>query len=450
MKQKSVAVIGGGISGIAVAHYLREKGIRVQIIEAEDRLGGRMATASLRGRGIALGGKNIGVKYSLFREFTKSMGDHPFEYFGLNSSRIRNGKIVTFDEKRRWRGMLEFAKSFSLRDLVRMIPMIRAIKADRSKDGYLGSPFFQSWQRKTKDPKLASIFHKNLVEQFIRPMTVRMNGAEPAEASVGNFGSNLSVAFDTYEQLSNGLDPLFERFSSLVPVRLNTSLESLIVRDGRVVGIKVLQEKRLEDLYFDHVILTTPASVSASLLRSNFPELSGTLEQVRYFPVAVVVAEYAKPVFNEKVRALVFPPDKPLSNAGVYGVNDRHIVRYTFSGKSAREILSSRPSLEDLVALGERTLSEFIPFGENPRISFTGKVMKLGLCAYAFDYERFRRDFDFQSSAIQGLELTGDYLRGASIEACFRAAKECVDGLKISDTRIQSGKEEETALAASY
>ncbi|PJZ70476.1 hypothetical protein CH373_05230 [Leptospira perolatii] len=427
MNQKSIAVIGGGISGIATAYYLQQRGFQVEVLESESQIGGRMATANLRGRNIALGGKNIGRKYSLFREFTQSMGDNPFEYFGLNSSRVRNGKIITFDEKKRYKGMWQFLKSCSLKDLIRLIPMMRAVKSNRSKEGYLGGNFFNDLQKKYPNGKLSSIFSKELCQQFIRPVTVRMNGAEPSEAFIGNFGSNLSITFDTYEQLTNGLGPLFEQFESGVPVRSNCKVKSILLHKKKVVGVKVEENKKSQDLYYDYVILSTPASVSMELVSPHFPELEITLGQVRYFPVAVVVAEYEKPVFTKEVRALVFPETKALSNAGVYGVNDRHIVRYTFSGAVARELLSKNPKIEDLVNLGESTLSEFIPISENPRIAYTGKIMKLGLCAYAQNYENFSKSLASQLEKVEGLDLTGDYIRGAAIEGCFQAAKECAN-----------------------
>src|SRR5215470_15446132 len=97
MQRLSIAVVGGGAAGMAAAYHLRRQGHHVEVIERGSCLGGRMATATLGSRKIALGGKNIGRRYTLFREFVRDMGDQPFEYFGLNSSRIRDGRVVTLD-----------------------------------------------------------------------------------------------------------------------------------------------------------------------------------------------------------------------------------------------------------------------------------------------------------------------------------------------------------------
>ena len=111
-----------------------------------------------------------------------------------------------------------------------------------------------------------------------------------------------------------------------------------------------------------------------------------------------------------------------MSNAGVYGMTERHIVRYTFSGAAARDLLGSEPEIEHLLDLGERTLSSYVPVHSRERISFVGRVMGIGLCAYAPDYRAFIAALDAELRRLSGLELTGDYLQGASIEACFRAS----------------------------
>ena len=58
-----------------------------------------------------------------------------------------------------------------------------------------------------------------------------------------------------------------------------------------------------------------------------------------------------------------------------------------------------------------------------------GKVMQTGLCAYARDHVRFTAGLRSELGRLPGLELTGDYMLGASIEACFRASLACANRL---------------------
>ena len=54
-----VAVVGGGVSGISTAWYLRCAGARVELIERAETLGGRIGLDRLGDEPIELGGKNI-------------------------------------------------------------------------------------------------------------------------------------------------------------------------------------------------------------------------------------------------------------------------------------------------------------------------------------------------------------------------------------------------------
>src|SRR5881397_2102221 len=51
-----VVVIGGGFAGVTAARDLRQRGYRVLILEARDRLGGRTWTAEFAGQPVEMGG----------------------------------------------------------------------------------------------------------------------------------------------------------------------------------------------------------------------------------------------------------------------------------------------------------------------------------------------------------------------------------------------------------
>ena len=435
MARKTYAVVGGGASGIAAAYYLQQQGIDVELIERSEYLGGRMASCQLGDRQVAMGGKNIGKGYNLFRQFTETMGDNPYEFFGLNSSQIKDGKIVTVDASRRWRGIFKLLERFSFKDIFRFLQMYAAVKRNEA-NGYLGGPYFTSLIRKLNDLTVSNYFSQEFCQRLIRPMSVRMNGAEPDEIYVGNLGSNLRMVFDTYEQLCNGIAPVLEQFSQTVSVHLSTTVKSLLYSNGRVVGLEMANQNGIHQKHYDGVILATPAPVTAKLVESHNLLLAEILSGVSYYPVMVIVAEYNRNIFSEQVRALVFGAEEPISNAGSYGINDRHIVRYTFSGRSARPYIESNADAEELLGIAEKALNPYIPVDASERVQFVSQRMLTGLCAYTHDYQEFFGSIQSQLETLPGLEITGDYIKGASIEACFQAAKACVERVLRSPTAI--------------
>ena len=50
-----VIVIGAGIAGLAAANRLQEKGVKVLVLEARNRIGGRIHTERLEGEVVELG-----------------------------------------------------------------------------------------------------------------------------------------------------------------------------------------------------------------------------------------------------------------------------------------------------------------------------------------------------------------------------------------------------------
>jgi len=420
---RTFAVVGGGVSGIAAAWFLDRRGFDVEVIEREGSLGGRIGSCRLGDRWLDFGGKNIGRRYHRFRRFTASLGDNPYEYFGINSSQVRDGKIVTFDSNRRWRSMFELLRHCSAGDVARFARLLLRVKWSED-NGYLGSDYFNALGRRLDARPASAYFSSEFARRVLRPMTVRMNGAEPDEVYMGNLGSNIRMVLDSFDQLERGMNRVLDQFGRAFTVRLGERVDSLLVHDGRAVGLRVTGAAgETEERRYRGVVLATPAPIAASLVEPVAPELAHRLRAVSYYPVALVLAQYDRPVFSPEVRALVFDAGEVLSNAGSYGAGDLDLVRYTFSGKAARAFLAGESDEEAWLERGEQALGRYIPVDRRERRDFVARRFDLGLCAYTPDCGRFAAGLEEGLRGLSGLYLTGDYLRGSSIEACFRAAE---------------------------
>jgi oxygen-dependent protoporphyrinogen oxidase len=397
-----------------------------------------MGTVRLGERTLDCGGKNIGRQYTLFRTFAASLGHHPFEYFGLNSSQVIDGRLETFDAGARWRTMAGLARGASLSDVVRFARLLLTVNRDGS-CGYLGSAQARRLGERHDERSADAYFSAAFCERILRPMTVRMNGAEPDEVYVGNLTSNVRMLLDTYEQFTHGLTPLLDAFRARYDVRLDTQTDELLVEDGRVTGVRVRHaDGSSGELRGAGVILATPAPAAAVLTEGVLPGLASHLREVAYYPVTLVLAEYDQPVFTPRVRAVVFGRDEVVSNAGAYGVEDLHLVRYTFSGRAFRRFASGEHSNHALVDHAESVLARHVPFRASRR-RFVARHFATGLCAYTAHHGRFLDRIAGELRQVQGLYLTGDYIQGASIEACFRASSACAQQLAFREADVVAG-----------
>ncbi|MEV5380054.1 FAD-dependent oxidoreductase [Streptomyces nondiastaticus] len=434
-----VIVVGGGWSGIAAAWNLHRAGARPLLLDEQPILGGRSAAAPLGSRTVTLGGKNIGRKYAAFRAFAAAMGarDADWEHFGINSSRIENGRVRTVDSTSRAASLAGLLSGVPLRDLARILRLARYVRSDRA-NAFLAGPEFDRLAARTGDPALSAYFGPVLQERLLRPAVVRMNGAEPDETHLGTFGTNLGMLLDSFDQLTGGFDGILGRFAETVETRTRTRVTALAVEDGRVTGVHAATGGATSELAADAVVLALPAPAAAALVHPHHPQLARLLGRVRYFPVAVVVAAYDRPVFDERVRALTFPPGSPLSNAGAYGVGDRHLVRYTFSGRAARALPRAEDGPADtdgltdadgLTDLAEKELGAHVDLSAPRRTAAVSARWEHGLCAYSAFHTTTLTALAELAKDLQGLALTGDYVRGASVEACFRGAYASTDDL---------------------
>ena len=423
------AVIGGGVSGIAAAYYLQKNGVPVDLYESLPGIGGRIGSDYMNGRPLDYGGKNIGLKYERFREFVKDLGGLDFEYFGFNTSQVINGRVSAFTkENERLYNILRVLSLAGLTGTIKLVPLLNAVRRDPSL-GFLNTPYFNAIADRYDQRSLASFVPDKCAKYLLRPVTVRMNGAEPGECFPGNFGSNIALLLDSYEQLREGMQVMLDRFrlfSSSVTFLTGHHVSKVEAAEDVTRVFYTDGSDRLSSGY-KVVIVTLPAIQASGLFRESLPDVASLLASVLYNPVAVALVAYHENVFTDMQRAMVFDQTSPLSNAGAYGVGDLDLVRYTFSGKAARKVVTDTADPKEVVALGERIIEPYFHIRKNRRREYIYKYISPGLCAYSPFHHRLLERLDEYSGKYSGLYFTGDYRRGASLEACFRASAETVN-----------------------
>ena len=438
LQGRRYAIVGGGVSGLASAWYLQGRGAETHIFESADELGGRAVSGRLGDRMVTLGGKNIGRSYTRFRAFTSSLGEHRYEYFGINSSRVVDGRMLTFDSQHRG-AMLANLRGISARDVTRLTPLALTLKRD-SNARYLSEEGCRNLARRYGGASVQNVFSTRLRELILRSLTVRVSAAEPDEVPMSNVMPYVGMMTDSYDQLTDGMHGVVAAAARHSRINLGTTVEGLIRDQDGGCAVVATSAGAPERESFDGIVVATHAHAASRLLEPIAPLAASALSEVRYFPLLVLLAEYERPVFDSRVRAVVFGPEEALSNAGAYGTRDLNLVRFTFSGRRARALTEQEPDPEHLVGIAETALAPHADVVGNPRRAMIAHRFLPGLCAYHEDQTGFLERLRSAEAAMAGVHLTGDYLRGCSIEACFAAAEQTVAAIEPHEGRSPAAR----------
>jgi len=407
-------------------------GVDVTIFEYEDQLGGRFGIGKLGDRKVMFGGKNIGKTYSTFRQITDDLGSHAYESFGYNASRLRNGQLITIDSDSPVRTLRSIHKMGTTADLFRLAKLLRMVRsADDAQ--FVDSRTAHALADRSDQQTLGLHFSSRLTENLLRPVTVRQNGAEPHEVHLGTFLPNFASMLDSYDQLVEGVEPVFEHLASKSTILTGARIESLEYLDNSVVleaSITGEQRKRLE---FDVVVLALPAHAAASLLTPHAEDLGAELSQILYSPATVALVEYDRDVFRPDVRAITL--DGPCSNVGCYGREELNIARFTFSGSEAREQNPTRERIDTWIEDAESALSDHLHFEGASKKNVAVRHWPRALCGFSQFHPRRLQRINRLMNDLPRVGLAGDYMKGTLIEACVRSGSEAADRVMRYDLR---------------
>ena len=331
---KKVVIIGGGISGLATAYYLKDeaqkKGIDIEytLIEKNNRLGGNILTEKINGFIIEGGPDCFIFEKPWVLELCKKLGlsdevintKEGGQTFILWKGKLRSlpeGFILMIPTK-----ILPFICNslISIPGKLRMALDLVLPKGDPDKDEslaeFVGRRFGSEVVEKIAEPLVAGIHAGNPetmsvkssfrrfidMEQKYRSLIIGMlKMRREAKRAVEEKGQKYTM----FLTLKNGLAELVEAIVKELDrdsILTGKSVEKIEKSsEGYVVHIE-----GKEPIKADSVILTTPAYVSAKLIKEIDPAMSADLEKISYVSTATVSLAFKKADIKEPLKGFGF------------------------------------------------------------------------------------------------------------------------------------------------
>ena len=282
-----IAVVGGGISGLAMGHALAGKGTDVVVCEASGRPGGVIGSVEVEGRVLELGPQRA----RLTGPFRKAVRE-----LGLEDQLLTSGELPLYvwaDGKLR---LVPMSLGAALRtDLIGWRDRFRALK----------EPFTGPLRPdETAAAFFTRKFGRRVYERVIAPLYGGLYASDPAEMparhalaatleTLGVRGSLLRAMIRGSGarggapacSFHGGLQVLTDALAARLGdrLRLNAPVRRL-ERDG--AGFRLVLDDDV--VACDAVVLTCPAGAAATLLRGIAPDAADRLQTLRYNPLALV------------------------------------------------------------------------------------------------------------------------------------------------------------------
>ncbi len=455
-----VAVVGGGITGLAAAHRLlelgreREASPQVKLFDAAQRLGGVIGTMNRDGFLMEEGPDSLITEKPWALQLIERLG---------MGDRI----VGTQDEHRRSfivkKGRLyPTPEGFHLMAPARMWPLVTTPLMSPLGKLRVGLDLVLPRRRGDSDETLGQFVQRRLgreaFEAMAQPMISAIYGGDPMRlsllatfprfrdlerrhgsivramwlaarksAAAGQAGGSASGArYGMFASLGGGLQELTDELARRLPAscaRTGVSIKSVLrTRGGRWT---VTWDGGKSD--FDGVIIALPAPRAAEVLRSLDDDMARRLSFVRYGTSATVGVAYRQEDVEHHLDGFGFvvPAREGLTMLGCtfahrkYAgrVPDGYVMLRAFHGDRSDPL-----SDDDLVDATRRDLTRLLGIRGEPVLTHVTRYHE-SLPQYGLGHLDLIDEIDQRMTGYSGLVLAGNAYRGIGVPDCVRSGE---------------------------
>ena len=446
-----VVVIGAGISGLACAYRLKQRGVRALVFEARARVGGVISTVRRDGYVFELGPQAPRFAPSVWQSVRELGLEREFVAGDPKAKRyiVRGGRLerAPFSPG----GMIStglVGAGSKLRVLSEPFRFSRPPAEEESVAAFMRRKFGDEVLDYLVDPIVSTVFLGDaekmgmasafpaLVEWERRSGSLargalRARGRKReadgvvAVQSAGS-GETLKVtdALPSLGSFREGIATLTDAMARSLGDQLRCGTNVSSVNRKEEAGWEIMTSAG-EKIISDDVVLAVPAFVAGALLDGAAPSLAHELNEIEYAPMSVVALAYERAQIANTLDGFGFmaPKKEGLQTIATFWNSS------LFSGRApeGKVLITSfaRGAENDVSVIAEENVKLLGISGEPVQCEswHDERAMPQYNVGHAARVARIRA----AAAAAPGLHLVGNYLSGRSIGECVDAALRAVD-----------------------
>ncbi len=439
---KSVCIIGGGISGLCTAYHLQKRGADVTVVEKASEVGGNIRSTREAGYLVEIGPNSLLISpecYALIRELGLEAQIVTANPSAKTRYILKNGRLSAlptgpFD--------LFTTKTFSTKAKLRLFkePFVgKGIAEDESVADFFRRRLGSEIVEYAVDPFISGIFAGNPEKLSIRNAFPKLFAMERDHGGLLKGGirtpkknsANGSVPKEITRTISfkDGMQTLPYAIAKTLGSNVRTNVTVNDIRrteNGRF--ILETEGSTLDSREFDAVVISSPAHVAASILNGIDRPLAEDLSGIYYPPVAVVSAAFNSSDLSVPLEGFGFLvprsenrrilgclwPSAVFDGRAPKGVG----LTTTFIGGSRQAELVDLSDTE-LIDLAMNEIASILGITAEP-LFIKLKKWPRAIPQYNLGYESVINAIERFHAANPGMYLSGNYYNGISVGECIK------------------------------
>lgn len=363
--------------------------------------------------------------------------------FGLNDFEpqhpgfhiVLKNRLIALEKSKTLSGDLRLAARLGLKSALQFRSFLAKARANADRLNYT-SGLIEEIERRWDHSTIDNHFTRTLSDGPLRLFSIIMGAAEPDElypSLLMLFASGFGKG--EHRAIRGGIGRLHDCLAQGKSIQFGERVERIVTENGQVAGLELVsQTGQRSRVTATRVLSCAPLHVLKRIV--CLPAYARVAaDAVRYHPLALINAVYDQDVFRDNIHSIMFDAGSPLGHCSANRLHQPYHVRFTLSGRAARDVLDQDD--DALLDLAEAEFSRRLPIRAN-RTKCLVTRHEGGICGYAPHFSRVKRDLLRGIETIQGLEIAGDYLEGHTMEGCLTSADLAVQRFNLEEPKREA------------